>query len=135
MFCAACALILAACDPRFVHGSGLRPSEVQALAGVWEGRGSLSFAGSNRCPRAYLMSMHVGSGNVAGEMIDEAKQGTTPASFTTFVEYDGSLHASLRADGRDTNILGSFGRDSFNGTARAIDCIYVVRMRRRDAAS
>ncbi|HEX9461903.1 MAG TPA: hypothetical protein VGB82_04825 [Alphaproteobacteria bacterium] len=135
MFSAACMVSLAACDPRFVHGSGLRPSEVPGLAGVWEGRGALSFSDDNRCPRVYLVKMRVGDGNVAGEMIDDAKTGTTPASFTTFVEYDGSLHATLRVDGRETNILGSFGRDNFTGTARAPGCTYVVRLRRRDTAS
>ncbi len=136
LFCTACGLLAAACDPRFVRGSDLPPAEVQRLSGVWEGRASLSTTDSaNACPRVYRMSMDVGGGNVSGDMVDAAWPKTTPATFATFLEYDGSIHAFVRVDTREMNILGSFGRDSFTGTARSVDCRYAVRLRRRDTAS
>jgi hypothetical protein len=133
LFCAACGLVAAACDPRFVRPSDLRPAEVQRLAGLWEGRGSLNnMDSSNRCPRVYRISMEVGGGNVSGEMINDATPTTTPATFTSFLEYDGSFHAFVRVDTREMNILGAFSRDSFTGTARSTDCRYALRLRRRD---
>lgn len=136
LFSTACGLLAAACDPRFVHGSDLRPAEVQRLSGVWEGRASLSTTDSaNACPRVYRVSMEVGGGNISGDMVDTAWPKTTPATFTTYLEYDGSMHAFLRVDAREMNILGSFGRDSFTGTARTPECRYAVRLRRRDTAS
>ncbi len=126
----------AACDPRFVRSSDLRPGEVQQLSGVWEGRGSLTALDSaNRCPRIYRMNIEVGGGNVSGEVIDDAHPTNTPATFTTFIEYDGSMHAFVRVDAREMNILGAFRHDGFTGTARTVECRYAVRLRHRDTPS
>ena len=138
VYAAVCALgasTLTACDPRFVHGSDLRPSEVQTLAGTWEGRASLSFSSANDCARGYQWTLRVDNGNVAGEIVDERTPNAPPARFTSFVDYDGSLHADVNAYGRPTSILGTFSRSGFSGEARASGCNYAVRLSRREGPS
>lgn len=132
---AAAVLALGACDPRFVHKSDLSPREIGNLSGTWTGRGSLSFASKNYCPRAYLWTMRVGDGSVDGSVVDAETPNAPPATFASFVDYDGSLNASVRTKGRDFTLLGSFNHDGFSGTARSADCSYAVSLRRRDAAS
>ena len=129
------ALALAACDPRFVHKSDLSPQEIATLSGTWTGRASLSYANRKGCPRVYLWTLHVGGGNVDGRVVDEQTPNAPPAAFTSFVDYDGSLHADLRTTGRDFAVLGSFSHDGFGGTARSADCIYALSLHRQDRPS
>lgn len=128
-------LALAACDPRFVHKSDLSPREIGGLSGTWSGRGTLSFASKNYCPRVYLWTLRVGGGNVDGSVVDQETPNAPPASFTSFVDYDGSLHADVRTKGHDFALLGSFNQSGFIGTARSDDCRYAVSLRRQDASS
>lgn len=132
---AAAILVLGACDPRFVHKSDLSPREIAALSGTWAGRGSLSFASQNYCPRVYLLTLRVGGGNVDGTVVDEKTPDAPPATFASFVEYDGSLHAALRTKGRDYALLGSFNHEGFVGTVRSENCSYTVFLDRRGQAS
>ncbi len=133
--CTLSASMLTACDPRFVHGSDLRPSEIQALSGTWEGRASLSFSSANNCARVYQWTLQVDNGNVNGEIVDERTPNAPPARFTSFVDYDGSVHASVTAYGHPTSILGTFNRNGFSGEARASGCNYAVRLQRRAGTS
>ena len=119
---------LAGCDPRFVRHSDLRPAEIQALAGTWQGEGALSFSNASDCTRVYLWTLRVKDGNVDGEIVDRRTPYAPHARFTSFVDYDGSVHATLNAYGRDTEVLGTFGRDSFTGTARSKGCNYAVHL-------
>jgi hypothetical protein len=129
---------LGACDPRFVRESDMSPHEIQELAGVWTGTGSLSSTpmtpkGTDAiCPSIYLWTLRVAKGNVDGEIVDKETPRAPPSKFSAFVDFDGSIHAAARPDGRDTAILGSFQRSgSFTGTARSVACIYAVRLSRR----
>ena len=129
-------LALSACDPRFVHKSDLSTREIVSLSGAWSGRGTLSFSSRNDCVKVYLWSLHVANGNADGTLVDERTPEATPGSFTTFVEYDGSLHASVRTRGHDFALLGSFNHDGFRGTARSDEgCNYTVSLSRRGPAS
>jgi hypothetical protein len=125
------ALALGACDPRFVHGSDLNPREVQQLSAVYEGTAALSFSSERDCVRVYRWTVRVASGNADGEIVDDKTPNATPSRFSTFIDYDGSLHVVVRLAGINTDVLGSFSRDSFSGTARAKECSYAVRLRRR----
>ncbi len=127
--------MVGACDPRFVHESDLSVREIQSLSGTWAGRGALSFASQNYCPRVYLWTLRVGGGSVDGSLVDEKTPNAPPATFNSFVEYDGSLHAAVRTRGRDFALLGSFNHDGFKGTARSKDCSYTVFMERQGSAS
>lgn len=127
---AAAALALAACDPRFVHSSDLSPREVQTLAGVWQGQASLSFGSEYGCPRTYLWTVRVSGGTVDGGLVDQKTPNASPAQFSTFLDYDGSLHVSVRPNERPLDVLGSFSRDGFSGTARSKECVYAIRLRR-----
>jgi len=135
LLCALGAGLVAACDPRFVHGSDLRPAEIHALAGTWEGRASLSYSSATDCTRVYGWRMQVADGNVTAEIIDPNRPNATPARFTSFVEYDGSVHAEVSVFGRDTAVLGTFNRDGFEGNTRARGCNYAVRLRQRPGGS
>lgn len=126
---AVAAMALAACDPRLLRPSDLSAREIQTLAGVWEGRSSLS-SGEKDCPAGYLWKLRVGSGNVDGELVDEATPRAPPAKFSTFLDYDGTLRALVRPGGADTTISGTFYRDSFSGDSRSTRCAYIVRLRR-----
>ncbi len=128
-------LTLAACDPRFVHKSDLSPHEIATLSGTWAGRGTLSFSSKKDCPRIYLWTLRVGGGNVDGTIVDQETPNAPPATFTSFVDYDGSLHAGVRTKGHDLALLGSFNHDGFIGTARSDDCSYAVSLRREDRPS
>jgi hypothetical protein len=128
-------LALGACDPRFVHKSDLSPREIGNLSGTWTGRGTLSFASKNYCPRVYLWTLHIGDGNVDGLVVDEQTPDAPPASFTSFVDYDGSLHADVRTKGHDFALLGTFNHSGFSGTARSDNCNYAVSLRHRGASS
>ena len=134
--CAIALLALGACDPRFVHKSDLNAREIVALSGTWTGRGSLSFSTRSDCAKVYLWTMHIAGGNVDGPVVDEQTPAATPGTFTTFVEYDGSLHASVRTKGHIFALLGSFSHDGFNGTARSDDgCNYALYLPHRGTAS
>lgn len=122
--------VLGACDPRFIHKSDMSPREIVNLSGTWSGRGSLSFSNAQYCPRTYLWRMHVGGGNVDGQVVEEETPNAPPATFSTFVDYDGSVHADLRTKGRDFTVLGTFSHRGFEGTARSPVCSYTVFLRR-----
>lgn len=124
------AVLLAACDPRLTPRSNLSPREIQALAGVWQGRSTLAFGGK-QCPAAYLWTLRVAAGNVDGEIVDEETPRAPATKFTTFLDYDGSLHAFARPGGRDTTIRGAFNRDNFSGESKSQECSYLVRLPRR----
>lgn len=128
-------LALAACDPRFVHKSDLSPRQIGGLSGTWSGRGTLSFSNQKYCPRVYLWTLQVGDGNVDGSVVDEQTPNVAPATFTTFVEYDGSLHADVQTKGYDFALLGSFNHSGFTGTARSARCNYEVSLRRLGPSS
>lgn len=121
-------LVLSACDPRFVHQSDLNAREIANLSGTWSGRASMTLSGSKECPRFYLWRMQVADGSVNGEVVDAATPEATPGTYTTFVEYDGSMHANLRTRGRELAVLGSFTHDGFTGTARSQECNYAVSL-------
>lgn len=123
------ALGLAACDPRLTPASNLSPREIQALAGVWEGRGTLR-SGDADCPSVYLWTLRVGGGNVEGEAVDADRPHASPSRFTTFIDYDGTVRALARPGGRDTAVTGTFYRDRFAGDARNASCSYVLRLTR-----
>jgi len=121
-------LVLGACDPRFVHESDLSAREIANLSGTWSGRASMTFSDRKDCPRVYLWRMQVAGGNVNGEVVDAETPDATPGTYSTFVEYDGTMHANLRTRGRELAVLGSFNRDGFRGTARSPDCNYAVSL-------
>ena len=132
LLCAFAAAPLAACDPRFVHKSDLRPAEIQRLAGTWEGEARLSYYTAEECPtKIYQWTMKVTNGNVAVEIIDPKKPKVAPARFTSFVDYDGSVHGDTTVFGRDTVILGTFNRSGFEGDTKSRYCNYSVRLRQR----
>ena len=122
---------LAACDPRFVHESDLRPAEIQALRGTWEGRANLSYYTGKECTRVYQWTLKVADGNVSAEIIDANMPSATPARFTSFVDYDGSVHADLTVFGQDTFVLGTFNREGFVGNTKSRYCNYSIRLQRR----
>lgn len=132
---AATLLALGACDPRFVHSSDLSAVQIEHLAGTWTGEGTLSFSSSNSCPRVYLWTMHVANGNVDGAFIDKATPNAQPATFSTFIDYDGSVHAEVLTSGTDFMVLGTFNRDGFSGTARSPLCRYALDLDRQGKAS
>jgi hypothetical protein len=117
-------LAVAACDPRFVHKSDLSVHEVEQLSGWWSGQGYLTFSNSRECVKSYLWTLRVEAGNVNGKVVDAATPDAIPATFETFVEYDGTLHASIRTRGTNLALLGSFNHRGFEGTARSEKCIY-----------
>jgi hypothetical protein len=132
-------LVLSGCDPRFVRSSDLSPQEVQTLSGVWTGEASLSnpFVSQKTedpCPRVFLWSMTVGKGNIDGEAVNKDTPKAPPARFNTFLDYDGSVHTVVRLNGQDTDLLGSFQRNSFSGQAKNACGSYVVRLSRRSAS-
>lgn len=132
----AAVLALTACDPRFVHKSDLSAQQIASLSGTWSGRGFPSFSSRNNCPKLYLWSLHVANGNADGTVVDAETPEAAPGTFTTFVDYDGSLHASVRTRGRVFALLGSFSRNDFSGTARSDDgCNYAVSLQHHGAAS
>jgi len=122
-------LALGACDPRYVHPSDLSAQEIGRLSGTWAGRVPLSFSNRKDCPRVYVMTLAVKDGAVNGTVLDTAFQNADPATFTTFVEYDGSMHGRVRTRGYDFALVGSFNHDGFKGTMRAEDCGYVMSIR------
>jgi hypothetical protein len=129
-------LAVGACDPRFVHESDLSAREVQALSGTWEGQGSLSFmlfSGGTRlnspCPRTYLWTLRVKAGNVEGEVVNKETPNATPARFTTFLDFDGSIHGFVRLNNQDTNILGAFQHSGFAGQSKSTECAYVLTLK------
>ena len=132
---AAALLMLGACDPRFVHGSNLSTTEIEHLSGTWAGESTLSFASKNYCPRAYLWSLHVAGGNVDGSVVDKNTPLAPPATFTSYVDYDGSVHAAVRTAGRDFALLGTFSHHGFDGTVRSGDCNYAISLSREAKAS
>lgn len=125
----AVAHLLSACDPRLTPTSNLSPREVQTLAGIWQGRSPLTYGGK-ACTTGYVWTLRVAGGNVEGEVVDEATPRATPSKFTTFLDYDGSMHAQVRPGGDDTTVRGAFNRDSFSGDAKGKDCSYILRLRR-----
>jgi hypothetical protein len=133
-------MTLAACDPRFVRESDLNAREIQNLSGVWQGQGSLAFSTfttakiDHPCPRFYLWTLRVNAGNVEGEVVSKDAPNAPRTRFTTFLDFDGSIHAFVRPDGRDTNVLGSFRRDGFTGQAKSQECGYVIRLERQSAS-
>jgi len=131
------ALILAGCDPRFVHESDLNAREVQTLSGVWTGEASLTTPfraktyGEDACARFFLWTFRVANGNVDGEVVNKATPKAPPSHFSGFLDYDGSVHAVARLDGHDADVVGSFSRRSFSGQAKS-DCgAYVIRLARQ----
>jgi hypothetical protein len=131
-------LLAAACDPRFVRESDLNSREIQNLSGVWQGQASLSFTTigtgaklDSPCPRVYLWTLRVNAGNVEGEVVNKDTPNAPRTRFTTFLDFDGSIHAFIRPDGRDSNILGSFQRKSFGGQSKGTECSYVIRLERQ----
>lgn len=136
MLLAALLLGLAACDPYFVHKSDLSPVQIEHLSGTWAGEATLATADSNRsCLRTYLWTLHVANGNVAGSVVDKNTPKAPPATFTTFVDYDGSVHAEVPTAGIEFFLLGSFSSDGFEGTARTAGCNYVVSLDHQGPAS
>ena len=127
--CAMALLALGACDPRFVHKSDLNAHEVSLLAGTWSGKATVTFSNKKDCPRTYLWTMEVAGGNVNGEVVNAEYPDASPSTYSTFVEYDGTMHADLRTRGQDLFILGAFDHDGFNGTARTKDCNYIVTLK------
>lgn len=122
------ALAASGCDPRLVYESKLSPREVQALAGTWQGEARLAF-GEEICPRVYQWNMTVAQGSAEGQLVDEKTPQAPPSVFKTFVEYDGSLNARARPNGRDTNIRGAFvNRETFLGEAKSERCRYTIRL-------
>lgn len=125
----AVAALLAACDPRLTPTSNLTPREVQTLAGTWQGRSTLSYGGK-ACTTGYSWTLRVAGGNVEGETLDEATPRAAPSKFTTFLDYDGAMHARVRPGGEDMTVHGVFNRDNFAGEAKGKDCSYLMRLRR-----
>jgi hypothetical protein len=134
-FCAAAVLALGACDPRYVHPSDLSVQEIGHLSGTWSGRAPLSFSNKKECPRVFVVTLTVKDGTVNGTVINAAFLNAEPAIFTTFVEYDGSMHGFVRTRGYDLALLGSFNHDGFRGTARAQDCGYTMVLHHEGAGS
>jgi len=135
----AIAFVLSGCDPRFERASDLNPQEVQNLSGVWSGEASLSNPFVSRttedpCPRIFLWTMTVGKGNIDGEVVNKETPRAPPARFNTFLDYDGSVHTVVRLNGQDSDLLGSFQRNSFSGQAKNACGSYVVRLSRRSAS-
>lgn len=125
----AVAHLVSACDPRLTPTSNLSPREVQTLAGVWQGRSSLSF-GDKECTSGHLWTLRVTGGNVEGELVDELTPRAPPSKFTTFLDYDGSMRALVRPGGQDMTVRGAFNRDNFAGDSKSKDCAYLLRLRR-----
>jgi hypothetical protein len=125
---------VAACDPRFVRETDMSPQEIQNLSGVWQGQATLSFTALTTakldapCPRIYLWTLRVNAGNVEGEVVSKETPNAPRTRFTTFLDFDGSIHGFVRPDGRDTNVLGTFQRSGFTGTSKSVECGYVVRL-------
>jgi hypothetical protein len=128
-------LALGACDPRFIRGSDLSAVQIEHLAGTWTGEGTLSFSSSNSCPRVYLWTLHVAKGNVDGSFVDKATPDAQRATFSTFIDYDGSVHAEVLTAGTDFMVLGTFNRDGFIGTARSPLCRYALELDQQGKAS
>ncbi|HTY68123.1 MAG TPA: hypothetical protein VMH36_15825 [Alphaproteobacteria bacterium] len=127
--CVAAVLALSACDPRFVHESDLNAHQVSLLAGTWSGKATMTFSNRKDCPRTYLWRMTVADGTVNGEVVNADYPDAAPSTYSSFVEYDGTMHADLRTRGADLYVLGAFDHDGFNGTARTKDCNYIVTLR------
>lgn len=127
--CAFALVALSACDPRFVHESDLNAHQVSLLAGTWSGKATMTFSNRKDCPRTYLWRMTVADGTVNGEVVNADYPDATPSTYSSFVEYDGTMHADLRTRGADLYVLGAFDHDGFNGTARTKDCNYIVTLR------
>ncbi len=121
--------LVAACDPRRVIPSDLKPNEVTALRGTWEGEGTLTF-GESYCPTNYLWTLRVADGNVEADIVDKATPNAPRARFTTYVDYEGGVFATVRPTGRDTNVRGYLSRNMFSGEAKSRECTYLVRLRR-----
>jgi hypothetical protein len=132
-------LALAGCDPRFVRSSELSPQEVQNLSGVWVGEASMSTpfrakTTEDVCPRVFLWTLRVAKGNVDGEVVNKDTPKAPPTRFSTFLDYDGTIHGVARLDGRNTDVVGAFQHSSFNGQAKNDCAAYVVRLSRRSTS-
>lgn len=134
------ALVVAACDPRFVYESDMSARDIQNLSGVWQGQSSLSFTAfttkkiDEPCPRSYLWTLRVNAGTVEGELVNKDTPNAPRTRFTAFLDFDGSIHSFVRPDGRDTNVLGSFQRSGFTGQSKSQECSYVIRLERQRAS-
>ena len=132
---AAALLALAGCDPRFIHSSNLSATQIEHLSGTWTGEGTLSFSSANDCPRVYLWTMQVANGNLNGSFVDKNTPSAPPATFSTFIDYDGSIHAEVPTQGKDFFVLGTFNRGGFQGTARSTFCRYALSLSHRGQGS
>jgi hypothetical protein len=134
--CGAAALLaLGACDPRYLHPSDLNAREIGHLSGTWSGRVPLSFSNKSSCPRVFVMTVTVKGGTVNGTLADPRTPNADPATYTSFVEYDGSMHGAVRTKGYDFTLLGTFNHEGFKGTMRAEDCGYVMSLPREGNGS
>lgn len=128
--------LLGACDLVFVHHSDLTAVQIEHLSGTWAGEATINGATSYRsCPQGYLWTLHAANGNVAGSFVDKTTPKAPPATFTTFIDYDGSVHADVRTSGNDFFLLGTFNHDGFRGSVRTTGCYYVISLDRQGAAS